>query len=267
MFRFNAFLAAALCAVVVYGSAHPAAAQDRRVPAAQPSCGCPMRRWCSAPRRRSSTSMPPRWCRTAIRCSTIRSSAASSACRAMPPRAGAALARLRRDRRRRPASSSPTITSSRARPGEGLARPTSASSRPRSCSRMRAPISRCCGSRTRSEKFPALDFAQFRRAAGRRPGAGDRQSVRRRTDRDARHRFGAGAHAGRHHRLSVLHPDRCGDQSGQFRRRAGRSDAAGSSASTPRSSRAPAARRASALRFRPTWCASWSPRPRAAARR
>ena len=35
MFRFNAFLAAALCAVVVYGSANPAAAQDRRVPASQ----------------------------------------------------------------------------------------------------------------------------------------------------------------------------------------------------------------------------------------
>jgi hypothetical protein len=38
-------------------------------------------------------------------------------------------------------------------------------------------------------------------------------------------------------------------------------------ASTPRSSRAPAARRASALRSPPTWCASWSPPPRAAARR
>ncbi|MEO6382139.1 MAG: trypsin-like peptidase domain-containing protein, partial [Nitrobacter sp.] len=35
MFRFNAFLAAALCAVVVCGSANPAAAQDRRVPASQ----------------------------------------------------------------------------------------------------------------------------------------------------------------------------------------------------------------------------------------
>ena len=38
-------------------------------------------------------------------------------------------------------------------------------------------------------------------------------------------------------------------------------------ASTPRSSRAPAARRASALRSPPTWCAWWWPPPRAAARR
>ena len=35
---------------------------------------------------------------------------------------------------------------------------------------------------------------------------------------------GAGAHAGRHHRLSVLHSDRRGHQSGQFRRRAGGPD-------------------------------------------
>ncbi len=42
--------------------------------------------------------------------------------------------------------------------------------------------------------------------------------VRRRPDRDQRHRLGAGADAGRRLRLSVLHPDRRGDQSGQFRR-------------------------------------------------
>ena len=50
-------------------------------------------------RPRWSTSMPPRRCRTAIRCWTIRSSAASSACPARAARADAALARLRRDRR------------------------------------------------------------------------------------------------------------------------------------------------------------------------
>ena len=117
------------------------------------------------------------------------------------------------------------------------------------------------------EQFPALDFAQFRRAAGRRRRAGDRQSVRRRADGDARHRLGAGAHAGRHHRLSVLHPDRCGDQSRQFRRRAGRPDRASSSASTPRSFRARAARRASALPFPPIWCGWWwRPRKPAATR-
>ena len=73
------------------------------------------------------------------------------------------------------------------------------------------------------EHFPVAGFRQFRRAAGRRRGARHRQSVRRRADGDARHRLGAGAHAGRHHRLPVLHPDRRRHQSGQFRRRAGRS--------------------------------------------
>ena len=73
------------------------------------------------------------------------------------------------------------------------------------------------------ERFPFSAVRQFRCARGRRRGARHRQSVRRRADGDARHRLGARAHAGRHHRLSVLHPDRCRDQSRQFRRRAGRS--------------------------------------------
>ena len=76
----------------------------------------------------------------------------------------------------------------------------------------------------------------------------------RRPDRHPRHRVGGGAHPGRHHRLPVLHPDRCRHQSRQFRRRAGRH-------------RGPAGRhqhrdllalgrhrRASASRSRPTWC-------------
>ena len=74
------------------------------------------------------------------------------------------------------------------------------------------------------EKFADARLRQFRRTAGRRRRARDRQSLRRRPDRDPRHRLGAGAHAGRHHRLPVLHPDRCRDQSRQFRRRAGRHD-------------------------------------------
>ena len=73
------------------------------------------------------------------------------------------------------------------------------------------------------ERFPVLDFANSDALASRRRGARHRQSVRRRPDRDPRHRLGAGAHASRHHRLSVLHPDRRRHQSGQFRRRAGRS--------------------------------------------
>ena len=63
---------------------------------------------------------------------------------------------------------------------------------------------------------------RFRRAGGGRPRARRRQPVRRRADRDVGHRLGAGAHAGRRLRLPVLHPDRRGDQSRQFRRRAHR---------------------------------------------
>ena len=61
------------------------------------------------------------------------------------PRADAALAGLGRDGRSRPASSSPTTTSSRAPTRSRSRSPTSASSRPRSCSRTAAPIWRCCG--------------------------------------------------------------------------------------------------------------------------
>ena len=63
------------------------------------------------------------------------------------------------------------------------------------------------------EKFPTLDFANSDELHGRRRRAGDRQSLRGRADRDPRHHFGAGAHPGRHHRLPVLHSNRCGDQS------------------------------------------------------
>ena len=61
---------------------------------------------------------------------------------------------------------------------------------------------------------------RFRRAGGRRPRACRRQPVRRRPDDDQRHRLGAGAQPCRRLRLRLLHPDRCGDQSRQFRRRA-----------------------------------------------
>ena len=63
----------------------------------------------------------------------------------------------------------------------------------------------------------------FRRDRGRRLRAGDRQSLRRRPDRDAGHRFGAGAHPDRRQRLWLFHPDGRRDQPRQFRRRAGRS--------------------------------------------
>ena len=117
------------------------------------------------------------------------------------------------------------------------------------------------------ERFPVIDFGNSDDAAGRRRGAGGRQSVRRRPDRDPRHRLGGGAHPGRHLRLPVLHPDRRRDQSRQLRRRAGRHGRASWSASTPRSSRAPAARRAWASPFPPPWCGWWWPRRAPAAAR
>jgi serine protease DegQ len=55
--------------------------------------------------------------------------------------------------------------------------------------------------------------------------------------------------APRHQHLRELHPDRRRDQPGQLRRRAGRQRGATWSASTPRSTRAPAARSASASPF------------------
>jgi S1-C subfamily serine protease len=73
-----------------------------------------------------------------------------------------------------------------------------------------------------NEALPTPAARRFRRAPGRRSGAGNRQSLRRRSDGDERHRLGVGPHRGRHHRLSVLRADRRGHQPGQFRRRAGR---------------------------------------------
>ena len=175
-------------------------------------------------------------------------------------RADAALARLRRHRRSRPASSSPTTTSSKA-PTE--VKVSLADKREFEAEivlkdarsdlavlRIKAP----------GERFPALEFADSDALQVGDVVLAIGNPFARRPDRDPRHRLGGGAHAGRHHRLSVLHPDRRRHQSRQFRRRAGRSRAASWSASTPRSSRARAARRASALPFPPTWCGWWSPR-------
>ncbi len=50
------------------------------------------------------------------------------------------------------------------------------------------------------------------------------QSLRRRADRDERYHLGARTHAGHALRRAGLHPDRCGDQPWQFRRRARRHD-------------------------------------------
>ena len=82
--------------------------------------------------------------------------------------------------------------------------------------------------------LPALKWGNSEAPAGRRRRAGDRQSAR------ARH-VGVGGdrqraeprHPG--HAVRQLHPDRCGDQSRQFRRSDGRSRTARWSGSTPRS--------------------------------
>ena len=76
--------------------------------------------------------------------------------------------------------------------------------------------------RRRGRAVPLDRVQRFRQPRSRRYRACHRRSVRRRADGDERHRLGAGAHASRHLRLSVLHPDRRGHQSRQFRRRAGR---------------------------------------------
>ena len=74
-------------------------------------------------------------------------------------RAGPALAGLRRPRRRRRSRGDELSRHRGSGPGQGVARSTSANSRPRSCSRIRARTSRCCASRRRTSAFPALEFA------------------------------------------------------------------------------------------------------------
>ena len=59
--------------------------------------------------------------------------------------------------------------------------------------RTRRPTSPCSRS-TPGRRVPVIELRRLRRARGRRPGAGDRRSVRRRPDGDQRHRLGARAH-------------------------------------------------------------------------
>ena len=135
----------------------------------------------------------------------------------------ATLARLRRAGRSLRPDRHQLSRHRRRRRSEGLAR---RQARVRSQPRAQgsAQRSRRAAHQGRQRALPVPRIRQFRRAPGRRRGARHRQSVRRRADGDARHRVGAGAYASRHHRLSILHPDRRRHQSGQFRRRAGRSD-------------------------------------------
>ena len=101
-----------------------------------------------------------------------------------------------------------------------VATPTAANSRASCCSRTSRSTSRCSRSKSK-EPFPAvaigdsdaLEVGDLVLAIG--------NPVRRRPDDDQRHRFGACALAYRHFRFRLLHPDRRGDQSRQFGRRAG----------------------------------------------
>ena len=183
----------------------------RRTGACRPrrrSCGSPTRRSCSACSRRWSTSTPPRSCRTAIRCWTIRSSAASSACRA------ASSEQMQRSLGSGVMVDPSGLVVTNVHVIEGADQVKVSLSDKREFeaeimlkdSRSDLAVLRL---KDAHEKFPTLDFANSDELHGRRRRARDRQSLRRRPDRDARHHLGAGAHAGRHHRLSVLHPDRC----------------------------------------------------------
>ena len=70
--------------------------------------------------------------------------------------------------------------------------------------------------------LPSITLGTIGPFAGRRRRARDRQPVRFRQHRNARHRQRTGPQSPRHQPLRGLHPDRRSDQSGQFRRRAGR---------------------------------------------
>ena len=78
------------------------------------------------------------------------------------------------------------------------------------------------GAQGRRRELPGDHVRRARPRAGRRLRARDRQSVRLRQHGDARHRQRARPQPPRHQPLRGLHPDRRGDQSRQFRRRAGR---------------------------------------------
>ena len=220
---------------------------------------CPSRRWRRRPRRRWSTSTRSAASRAAaIRCSTIRSSAASSATAARrAARAGAALARLGRHRRSaRAGRHQPPRHRGRGR-GQGRAG-RQARVRGRDRAARSAHRSRGAAAQGAAAPFAGDRARRFRRAGGRRPRAGHRQSVRRRPDGDAGHRLGAGPHA-RWASATTSSSSRPTRPSIPAIPAARWSTCPGGwSASIRRSSPARAAATASASPSRPTWSGWWS---------
>ena len=182
-------------------------------------------------------------------------------------RADAAVARLRRHRRSLRPDRHQQPRHRRRRPGEDFAR---RQARVRGRCRAQGPPRRPCGAARQGRQQGALPgdrLRQLRRTAGRRRGAGGRQSVRRRPDRDPRHRLGAWRGPRSASRI-ISSSSRPTPRSIPAIPAARWSTWPGaSSASTPRSSRAPAARRASASPFPPPWCGWWWPRRAPAAAR
>ena len=158
--------------------------------------------------RRSSRRRRPRWststcaraCRPSCRRSpTIRCSAASSARRFGMPQeriqnslgSGVIVARRRHRRHQHPR-----------RQGRRRGRDPHRAGRPARVRRQGAPAGRevrhrRAQDRGRRRPLSLPGVRGLRHPRGRRHGAGDRQPVRRRPDRDQRHHLGAGAHGGR----------------------------------------------------------------------
>ena len=181
-----------------------------------------------------------------------RSSARIFRRRARAPRPD--ITRLGRHRRRRGHDRDQSITWSRGRIRSPSCSPTGASSRPSWWARTSAPTLRCSTS-TRmasvSRRLSSPTPTRPRWAISCSPSAIPSGSARR-SQAASSPRSPA---PDRHQRLWLFHPDRRGDQPGQFRRRPRRPWTASLSASTPRSSPAPAGRSASASPSRRTWCA------------
>ena len=219
--RFSGHLAPLLAFAVAALAASRAARRSARCRLRRRSFSCPLRRWCSAWRRRWSTSMPATWSRT------------SNPFMADPFFrqffGGGGMPREQVERSLGSGvivdPSGLVVTNYHVIEGASEVKVALADKREFDADivlkdqRSDLAVLRIKGAQ---RALSDARIRQFRRAAGRRRGAGDRRSVRRRPDRDPRHRLGGGAHPGRHQRLSVLHPDRRRHQSRQFRRRAGR---------------------------------------------